>query len=227
MTKHKIGFALLTLLIGAVLLAPAQAQDAGDGRGVVRFASNASNQVTTPRELYPHTCASALCATLQPLLYPRLFDVHPLTGALLDASASDRALALTIPDNLPADQVEIALRQDRVWSDGQPITAYDVLYSLLAFSEYSGLPFYPSLRVIAGAHVIDDHTIELRYQSNAAEIADLPLDAQPVSGTCASLPRSNVYILPSHYLSPKFHDFVDSNAPESDSAFTERMVERL
>ena len=219
MTKPKIGFALLTLLITALLLAPLQAQDvsSGDGRGVVRFAANGSNQTTAPAELYPHTCRSSLCALLQPLLYPRLFDVDPLTGALLGASVSDRALALTIPDHLPADQVEIALRQDHVWSDGTPITAYDVLYSLLAFSEYAGQPSYPALRVIAGAAVIDDHTIAIRFKSSEQEIASLPPDAEPNTGTCASLPRSNVYILPSHYLSPKFQDFVDSKAPDGDT----------
>ncbi len=217
MTKPKIGFALLTLLIAAVLLAPVQAQDTGDGRGVIRFAANGGNQTTTPAELYPHTCSSALCAALQPLLYPRLFDVDPLTGALMDASTSERALALTLPDNLPADQVEIPLRQDRVWSDGQPITAYDVLYSLLAFSEYAGQPSYPALRVIAGAAVIDDHTIAIRFKSTEQEIASLPFGAEPNTGTCASLPRSNVYILPSHYLSPKFHDFVTASALQGDS----------
>src|SRR5262249_9112399 len=49
------------------------------------------------------------------------------------------------------------------------------------------------------------------------ETAALPPDAQPTTGTCASLPRSNVYILPSHYLSPDFSDFVDQKAPEGES----------
>ncbi|MEO8393386.1 MAG: ABC transporter substrate-binding protein [Chloroflexota bacterium] len=217
MMKRKIGFALLVLLlITGALLAPVQAQDAS-GRGVVVFAADSGGQTTLPHELYPNTCGSPLCAALQPLLYPRLFDVDPDTGALLDASRSDRALALSLPTDLPADQVEIPLRQDRTWSDGTPITAYDVLYSLLAFTEYQQLPSYPALRVIAGARVIDDHTIGLRYKSTAQEIASLPPNAEPNTGTCASLPRSNIYILPSHYLSPKFHDFVDTNAPEGDS----------
>src|SRR5689334_16402841 len=124
MIRRKIGFALLVLLITA-LFAPVQAQDTGEGRGVVRFAADANTFTTTPHELYPNTCASPLCSALalQSLLYPRLFDVNPVTGALMDASTSDRALALSLPTNLPADQVEIPLRQDRLWSDGKPITA--------------------------------------------------------------------------------------------------------
>ena len=214
--KRKIGLALLVLLT-AGLFVPAQAQDTGGGHGVVTFAADGNYQVTVPQELYPNTCASSLCSVLQPLLYPRLFDVNPVTGTLMDASQSDRALAFRLPTDLPADQVEIPLRQDRVWSDGEPITAYDVLYSLLAFSESSRQPYYPALRVIAGARLIDAHTIGLRYRATDQEAAALPADADPLKGTCASLPRSNVYILPSHYLSPKFRDFVDTKAPEGDS----------
>jgi len=220
MIKHKIGFALLVLLIAA-LVAPAQAQEAasGDGRGVVTFAADPSTFTTTPTDLYPNTCADSpsTCAVFQSLLYPRLFDVNPDTGALMDASTSDRALALSLPTNLPADEVEIPLRQDRLWSDGQPITAYDVLYSLLAFSESSQMPYYPALRSIAGARVIDAHTIGLRYKSTDQEIAALPPDAAPSTGTCASLPRSNVYILPSHYLAPQFQAFVETKAPAGDA----------
>lgn len=218
---HKRIIVLGIVIAAAMLLYPAQAQnestEAGSGRGVVTFAANASYQTTTPHELFPHTCDTDLCAMLQPLLYPRLFDVNPATGALMDASESDRALAASLPSDVPADEVVIPLRQDRMWSDGEPVTAYDVLFSLLAFRESAQNPYYPALSEIAGVRVIDTYTLALRYAATEPEIAELPPNVSPLARTCDDLPRSNVYILPSHHIVPGFRQFVDDSPPEGDS----------
>jgi ABC-type transport system substrate-binding protein len=208
----------LLIALPLMLLSPIQAQDSGNlrqqtGRGVVTFAADSYYGDT--QTLFPNTCGTRLCAMLHALLYPRLFDIDPATGALIDATRSDRALVQAIPQDLPADEVQLALNQDRLWSDGEPVTAYDVLFSLLAYTEASGHPNAAALRELAGARVVDEHTIALRFAATDDEIAELPPDADPPTATCDDLPRSNVFILPSHYLSPSFRTFVDQAAPES------------
>lgn len=199
---------LAVLLSVFVLLVPAQAQDAGDGRGVVRL--SASN---LPAALYPPNCTDEVCHMLQTLFYPRLFDVDPSTGALLTANESDRAVVETITGELPADEVTLTLAQGRLWSDGQPVTAYDVLFSLLSAARQATTQPMPD---VIGARVVDDYTIALRFTLTEQEIEQLPPDGQAPTPTCAALPRANIYLLPSHQLSPEFRSFVDASALTGD-----------
>lgn len=194
--------ALLSVFV--LLLVPAQAQDAGDGRGVVRL--SASN---LPAALYPPNCTDEVCRMLQTLFYPRLFDVDPNTGALLMANESERAVVETVTGELPANEVTLALAHGRFWSDGQPVTAYDVLFSLLRHARQATTRPMPD---VIGARVVDDYTIALRFTLTEQEIEQLPPDAEAPTPTCAALPRANIYLLPSHQLSPEFRSFVDASA---------------
>jgi ABC-type transport system substrate-binding protein len=198
--------ALLSALL--LVLVPVQAQDAGDGRGVVRL--SASN---LPAALYPPNCTDEVCRMLQTLFYPRLFDVDPNTGALLTANESDRAVVAAVTGELPANEVTLALTQGRWWDDGQPVTAYDVLFSLLSDARQATSQPMPD---VVGARVIDEHTIALRFTLTEQEIEQLPPDAQAPTPTCAALPRANIFLLPSHQLSPEFRGFVDASAPPGD-----------
>lgn len=189
---------LIMIVLAALLLVPARAQDTEAGRGVVRLGSGSGD-------------ADALLA----LVLPRLFDVDPVTGTLLDATASRRAVARTITPSLPADEVTLTLDSEREWSDGEPITAYDVLFSLLAHTETPQNPYFTSLEGIAGARVIDEYTIALRFAATDAEIAELPPDTPPATATCDDLARANVYLLRSE--TAKFREFVDQHAPEGES----------
>jgi ABC-type transport system substrate-binding protein len=208
---------LLAAGITMLLLLPAQAQEQEDGHGVVTFAADASSMGILAQDLFPHLCAGESCAALLPLLYPRLFDVDPQTGILLDASASDRALVTSIPAPLPMDEVILPLSEDRTWSDGAPITAYDVLFSLMTFSEYQPGLVGGALREIAGVRIVDEHTVALRYAASDEEIARLPPGASAPTPTCDDLPRSNVYVIPAHTFGPGFRAFADEAAPEGQS----------
>lgn len=188
---------LLAILIAVLFLVPAQAQETGDGRGVVRFAAE--------------NCTSDICWMLLSLLYPRLFDVDEATGTLLTANESNRAVVESIVSDLPAGEVTLTLQQGRLWNDGQPVNAYDVLFSMMAAHDN---PTTASLITsVIGVRVIDEYTVSLRFTLTDEEIAQLPPDVQPPTPTCDALPRANFFPLPSHAIVPAFRSFVDENTP--------------
>lgn len=200
---------LLAFLSILLFLMPAQAQEAGDGRGVVQLAAENPLSVLY---LYPPNCTSDVCWMLQSLLYPRLFDIDPATGALLTASESNRAMVEAIVSDLPASQVTLRLQKDRLWNDGQPVNAYDVLFSMMVMTYHSQTTASPTTSVI-GVHVIDEYTVGFRFTLTDEEIAQLPPVEQPPSPTCDVLPRANIFLLPSHAVAPAFRSFVDENTP--------------
>lgn len=195
---------LIALAAACLVLLPAQAQDGeadGNGRGVVRMADPYGE------------CLTGSCAPLVSLLLPRLFEVDPVTGTLLDADSSGKALARIVPTSLPADTVTLELA-DRQWSDGLPVTAYDVLYTLMVkrLDETSmKLP-----QVVIGAQIIDDKHIALRFTPTDDEAAKLPRDTPPATATCDALPRANQYVRPYHAYVEDFRSFVDNHAPEGN-----------
>lgn len=199
---------LLVLAILCFLLLPARAQevtpaaDAGAGRGVVTLADASG------------ACADGYCAALVGLLLPSLFDIDPATGALLGADVSDRALARVVPPDLPTDEVTLELA-DRQWSDGQPVTAYDVLFSLMLYQLAEREQVVSG--AVLGARIIDERTIALRFTETAAELAELTPAQTPRTPTCDALPRANIYLVSYRLYSPGFRDFAEQHAPAGDA----------
>lgn len=195
---------LLVLAVLCFLLIPAKAQESdgdGNGRGVVRFADP------------DRYCSDGFCPPIGALLTPVLFDIDPATGALLGADRSDKAIAQVVPPDLPASVVTLKL-VDRVWSDGQPVTAYDLLLSLMLAQQSTQAQAMPES--VVGARIDDEHTITLRFTETEAEIAELPPDQPPRAATCDALPRMNLYLLPFRALIPTFDAFVEQDAPAGD-----------
>jgi ABC-type transport system substrate-binding protein len=195
---------LIALAAACLVLLPAQAQDDGNGRGVVILA-------------FPNSvCFNGYCSISLALLMPRLFDVDPATGALRGADRSSRALARVVPPDLPSDIVTLELA-DRQWSDGQPVTAYDVLYNLMLNAAYPSYTSVPQMQVVVGARVVDAKTIKIRFAATPDEIAKLlPPNAPTPTGTCDALPRMNDYLAAAHQYVAGFQDFVDHHTPPSD-----------
>lgn len=228
-TKFLLWLAAASLLLSGHY-AQAQADDDGQatpGSGLVRLAaapdSTALNDPVSvseyspadfwPGNLYPYACGNETCRALQMLLFPRLFDTDAETGALLTAGESDRALALSLPARALTDTVILPLRQDMTWSDGEPITAYDALYSLLA----DGRTVFAPYGELVGAGIVDEFTLALRFALTPDEQADAaPADIIP-SATCDDLPRTNVFIIPAHTLSPDFRTDYARFAPQGET----------
>jgi peptide/nickel transport system substrate-binding protein len=196
MMSHKISFGLSVLLMTFILTLPTLAQD---GNGLV-IEGNPGGTASIG-SLNPLRCDNAACRRITDFLFPTLFAIDPATGLLVGASGENYGLALDVqaPES---ETYTLTLRDDLAWSDGTPITAYDVFYSFLAASNANISSTYaPALRAtISAAMVIDDHTIEF----------DL---LQP---NCATLTRMNFPVVPAHVFDPDFAATVTSFSASGD-----------
>lgn len=175
---------------GALLIAPASSQD---GIGVIIQANpRGTNGIGA---LNPLICINPDCQRLVDLLFPTLFAVDPANGFITGAAPGNYGLALN--PEVPRNTVQtFRLRNDLAWSDGTPITAYDVFYSYLAITSNLVSSVYRN-RInfqISGAQVIDDTTIAFAYNRPG----------------CPTLSSANFPILPAHIFDPDFDAFVDN-----------------
>lgn len=131
--------------------------------------------------LNPLLCTNPGCEGITRLLFPTLLHVDPATRAFAPAT-SDSGLALSW--DIDAASITYRLRQDRLWSDGTPITAQDVDFSYRAIaSRQIGSPYERAVTdLIASAEVIDTATIRFNLTDS----------------TCAALDVTNIPIIPAH-----------------------------
>lgn len=208
---HKRFGLVPTLLLGMVLVISQSSLAQDVGAGVVRFTANenASESFIRSNVFTPFCFMDGTgCVSLSPLLYPQLFGVDADTGQLVAGGEGTSILATAVPEDRLADEIIITLRQDLYWSDGVPITAYDVLYSLMMYSEYP-YEFFAMNRKLLGVRFIDAYTLGLRFSMTAEEIARNAPDGEVLTSTCDVLPRSNFMVLPAHQFRPRFSAFVD------------------
>jgi peptide/nickel transport system substrate-binding protein len=123
---------------------------------------------------------------LRDYIFPHLYLLDPMTGILEGAQPDNFALVLDAQPTAEQEQT-LHLRDDSLWSDGTPVSAYEVLYSLITV----GNSAVSSRPVIDGIAVTDEHTLTLRYSTPS----------------CANSARSNVYIIPIHAFIPGFTAF--------------------
>src|SRR5262249_50667690 len=116
--------------------------------------------------------------------------------------APDNHALVTDPALEPGDIQTLHLRGDLTWSDGVPVTAYDVFYTYLTTLALEVEPAASRLtQNVIGARLIDDHTIAFQYKS-----AD-----------CTSLARTNMTIVPAHTFDRDFTTFVGEINPSDES----------
>lgn len=186
---RKFLVALTIFVISGVLMAA----PAASGIGVITLANPRGTSGIGP--LNPLLCNNPDCQRLIDLLFPTLFAINAANGTITGAAPGNYGLILE--PEAPREAVQtFRLRDDLTWSDGTPITAYDVFYSYLAItSDRVGSPFRSRVNFqISGAQVIDSTTIAFTY--------NLP--------GCPTLSRSNFPILPAHIFDPDFDAFADS-----------------
>ncbi|MBK8031823.1 MAG: hypothetical protein IPK17_20535 [Chloroflexi bacterium] len=162
---------LVVLLLCCVLVGGVSAQDGG--RGVVR---------TSYRD----------DGALVQLLLPTLYALDPATGLPTAAGAGNFGLVLN-----PGAGPVLHLRDDLLWGDGMPVTAYDVLYKYVidattSYADADGLHVFNDF--IVGARLIDEYTLELDF----------------LDQTCAAPVRVNQALPLAHVRAPDFRAFVDA-----------------
>ncbi|NDJ76934.1 MAG: hypothetical protein GYB65_11820 [Chloroflexi bacterium] len=173
---------VLVLLLTALLPTTAPVASQG-GRGAIIEAN--PRGVEGLGSLNPLRCNRAACRRVTDFLFPWLLGVDPETKTF-DGSGLTRSWE-TGADGV----ITFALREDLAWSDGTPITAYDVFYSYLSLasreirSPYSGRV----AAAITGAAPLDEHTIAFIYVDGVG---------------CAALDYTQFPIIPAHVFEPEF-----------------------
>lgn len=149
---HKTGL-LLAIIVGLLVPLPVASQD---GRGVIIEVN--SMGVEDFGSFNALRCDNPFCRRVTDFLYPWLIGVDPTTGQFAPTPDS---LALTW--DVAADGLTITffLRDDLAWSNGDPVTAYDVFFSYLAIaSNEFRSPYSDRVNaLIAGAAPLDANTI--------------------------------------------------------------------
>lgn len=175
---------LLTLLLIVLVVLPMQAQDNG---GVITEVNSRSALDTG--SLNPLRCNTPACERITTLLFPTLFAIDPATQLVVEGADGNYGLAVDITTDVNA-VYRLALREDAVWSDGRPITAYDVFYSYLAVASESISSSLSSHYTddVPFMRVIDDYTLELDFSAPS----------------CQSLASANLPIVPYHAFDPDF-----------------------
>ncbi|NDJ60067.1 MAG: hypothetical protein GYB67_03030 [Chloroflexi bacterium] len=208
--RHTHALVLITLLVvlafnGAAVGEQVHAQsfpvDADDGGGGV-IVEALPGDARSIGSLNPLRCNELACRRITALLFPTLLGVDLERRAYVGGAEGGLAASWTIdPDD--RRRLTFTLRDDVLWSDGTPITAYDVFYSYLAMDsgDFSS-PFTDNVRIDF--------------------LGVAPRDAQRITfvareGTCSALNRSDLPVIPAHVFAPEFADVAaDAFDPDGD-----------
>jgi len=101
---------------------------AQEGVGVVR--EGTINSIASLNEFNPLLCATEACQHLQRKLLPGFGYVDPTTARWEPAVIGSNALVTSWSQSPDGRDYTFTLRDDLTWSNGQPVTAYDVLFTL-------------------------------------------------------------------------------------------------
>ena len=200
------GIALLLMAVGLVIV-PVYAQD---GSGVVVIGNLSGSSGLSP---LPIGCAANGCDLINALLYPTLLQVDPVTSRFGPALVNGYALAVgwaitrghvESGDVSGEMTVDFLLTPDLKWSDGTPVTAYDVFYTYLAIRSQGGAYAGALNQAVSGAVPLNEHDIVFIYrQSN-----------------CNPLDPVNIPIMPAHAYDPQFtataSAFFNANDPSAE-----------
>lgn len=189
MIKRLLGTALLLITVMPLFAQPPV------GRGLIK--------VIDPNSLPANRVCSALaCDQVMEWIYPSLFAVDPVTGVIVPPSEDNFGLVESIL--LTSEQTQqLHLRDDLYWGDGQPVTAYDVLFSLILLQDASFAPTSIASEIQA-VTAEDDYTLTVEF-------------ADP---DCAVPAHINFLVRPAHMFVRDFPANVDRLNSENGAPLT-------
>ncbi len=205
MRYAKIRFAL-TLLLGLSLLGVLPAL-AAKGNGIVVEGNPVGTEGIGP--LNPLVCNDPYCRQITDFLFPTLYAVDPQTGLLIGAAKDNNGLVLDTTAPTTATSI-IKVRDDLIWNDGTPVTAYDVFYSYLAItSGHVNTSYIQLWSTVKAARVVNEHQIKFAF----------------TTVNCSTLAHINFPIIPAHVFDPQFQKIVENAPAENDlEAWFERWL---
>lgn len=136
----------------------------------------------------PHLSSDGASLQAFGLLFPPPFTVDSFTGepvpGLTSWTVSEDGLTYTF-----------TIKEGVVWSDGTPITAADMVFSINAIQSEVETVLESAVGSIDSVTAIDDRTYEVKLSApNCAVLSDL----------------GSIRFLPAHKFAPDFSDFVDN-----------------
>jgi ABC-type transport system substrate-binding protein len=130
----------------------------------------------------PNQCEDSACASLAAFVYPRFLGVDPAAGTF----APDRPDAVVKGWEISPDGATytFTLRDDWQWSDGQPVNAYDALYTLLLDLSRNppADPMGNLAHDLTGVQVEGGNRLAMTFRN----------------GACSNLDLANFNVLPAH-----------------------------
>lgn len=121
---------VLMVLLFAVLISHAAATPEG---GVVYLHDPDDTLAWSPL-----LCSSEICQQVQRLVLPSLFVESDSLADVRLSTGADTALATEVVYSPDGKMLTVTLREDLLWEDGTPVTAYDVFYSYLVLGMGAG-----------------------------------------------------------------------------------------
>jgi ABC-type transport system substrate-binding protein len=178
----------LTLILLLNLMLSSTTLRADEGHGVVRMLDY-NTALVERGDFGIDVCSEAACLRLLRLAFPLLFPVNAATGTINAAEAREPAL-ITDPPVQPQREQQYHIGADRLWSDGSPMTAYDVAFSLIGHELATPAP----LRVLDGVRIDDPQSLTVSYRAP----------------DCTSQTRLNTRIVPVALAASDFRAFAES-----------------
>jgi len=148
----------LVVLLLAVMIAPAVAQEGGDGGIIIEGTYSEINP------LNPITCTDTGCQDITTLTWTGLVGIDPETALPVEGIRGGMAESWDISED--GLTYTFNLRDDIFWSDGAPIIAQDYLYAWDAINSGvvdTSLGFV--VDSIESVTVVDDKTLEIKFFS--------------------------------------------------------------
>ena len=163
--------AVICLILLGLMPMTAQDDDA-DGRGLIVAVNWRGTEGIG--SLNPLRCDNFECGHILDLLFPTLIGIDHETGTFTRDISERNALVTDWTVSEDGLVYTFTLRDDAFWSDGQPITAYDVFFShQVIASEQIGSPFESRFddRLI-GMVPLDTFTIAALYSESGCDAID-------------------------------------------------------
>lgn len=198
-------FTLMMWVFAFVLLAiPVMAQDdapPGPGEGAPVVEGNFGGDIATTNVILVNDGSSE---DVTDMLFPTFIDVDPDSGFPAPGVANSLATDWTFSDD--GKVMTITIRDDRMWSDGTPITSEDIKYAYEAVS--SGVvdtPLASALGSIESIETPDATTVVITFTE--ANNCNAVVDA------------ANIPVVPAHHyreVYPTFEDMTTENPANLD-----------
>lgn len=127
---------------------------------------------TTPSSLFPLFCSSQLCQLVSQLAYPRLLGIDAQSANY--QIGAPHGMALNMQSAEDGLTYTFTLRTDWLWSDGQPVTAFDLVYAWDAYQQdvffSDNLDF--NLNNISRVEAPDAHTLIVQLNEASCPVLE-------------------------------------------------------